>query len=214
MYVLFLSTIALGVAYCATPGAVNAEALRQGMARGFWAALLVQLGSLIGDTLWAIVALSGTAYLVRNAPLQVVLGIAGGCFLLRLAYVSLKDAWRGVPIQEAAESMRGTFETGAFFSLTNPTALVFWVGIGGGIVSTASSHPRAGTFVTFMAGFELGAVCWCVCSAILIAWGRRHAGNRVLRWVNGVCGTLLGYFGLRVLWRGLSGLRLARLLIG
>lgn len=44
----FLSTVGIGLAYCATPGAVNAEALRRGLARGFWPALLVQLGSLIG----------------------------------------------------------------------------------------------------------------------------------------------------------------------
>jgi len=82
---LFLSAVGLGIAYNAAPGAVNTEALRRGLARGFRPALLVQLGALIGDTTWAAFALTGTAFLVRNRSLRLVLGIAGACFLLRLA---------------------------------------------------------------------------------------------------------------------------------
>ena len=130
---LFLSTIGLGLAYCATPGAVNAESLRCGLAGGFRQALLVQIGSLIGDTLWAAVALTGTAFLVQNRSLRIVLGIAGACLLLRLAWSAIKDALAGsVPETQAARG-RGAFLTGAFFSLTNPSAVAFWLGIGGGV---------------------------------------------------------------------------------
>ncbi|MDQ2787111.1 MAG: LysE family translocator, partial [Chloroflexota bacterium] len=92
---LFVSAVGLGVAYCAAPGAVNTEAVRRGLARGFRPVLLVQLGSLIGDALWATLALTGTAFLGHNRSLRLVLGIAGACFLLRLAWSALQEAWRG-----------------------------------------------------------------------------------------------------------------------
>jgi threonine/homoserine/homoserine lactone efflux protein len=211
---IFISTFGLGLAYCATPGAVNTESLRRGMARGFWPALLVQLGSLIGDTLWALLALTGTAFLVQNGSARLALGIAGACFLLRLAWSALRDAWSGAQPRAEEAPARGDFLTGAFFSLTNPVAVAFWLGVGGGIIATATSHPQAGTLVTLMVGFILGALLWCLSSAALIAWGRRLLGYRFFRWLNGLCGITLGHLGLKTLWRALGALRIARILIG
>src|SRR5438270_5164808 len=92
---LVIVAVGLGIAYNAAPGAVNTEALRRGLARGFRPALLVQLGALIGDLLWAALALTGTAFLTQRQSVRLVLGIAGACFLLRLAWNAFQEAWRG-----------------------------------------------------------------------------------------------------------------------
>src|SRR5256714_14654026 len=103
------------------------------MVRGFWPALLVQLGSLIGDLLWALMALTGLAISLRNDSLRLVLGVAGGCFLLRLAWKAVGAAQLGAQSEivpgPADASRRGDFLTGAVFSLTNPFALAFWLGM-------------------------------------------------------------------------------------
>jgi threonine/homoserine/homoserine lactone efflux protein len=108
----------------------------------------------------------------------------------------------------------GDFVTGAFFSLTNPSAAPFWLGIGGGMIATATRHPQAGAIPVFFSGFMLGATLWCLAGAAAIAWGRRFVGACFCRWVNGLSGTVLGYFGLRTLWRTLGLLRLGRALLG
>ena len=77
------------------PGAVTAEALRRGLAGGFRPALLLELGSLVGDASWAAIALAGAAVLVQHRPMQFLLGAAGVYFLLRLAWGALRAAWRG-----------------------------------------------------------------------------------------------------------------------
>ena len=56
---LFLSSFILAIAFCAPPGVITAETVRRGAARGFLPALFVQFGSLVGDTTWAIIALTG-----------------------------------------------------------------------------------------------------------------------------------------------------------
>ena len=45
--ILLATAIGLGIAYAATPGAVNTEALRRGVAHGARSAFLVETGSLI-----------------------------------------------------------------------------------------------------------------------------------------------------------------------
>ncbi len=50
------TAFALGIAFRAPPGPVNAEAGRRGLHRGFRGAFLTEVGALVGDTAWAILA--------------------------------------------------------------------------------------------------------------------------------------------------------------
>ncbi len=200
MWGLIVTAFGLGVAYNAAPGAVNTEALRRGLARGFRSALLVQLGALIGDALWAALALTGTAFLVHNRPVRLVLGIAGACFLLRLAWSALQEAWSGGLPRAHGRTSRGDFATGAIFSLANPFALAFWTGIGAGLAATDATTAPVGRFVVLFGGFVLGALLWCLFLPVVIGWGRRFFRPAVFRWINALCGLGLGYFGLTLLW--------------
>jgi threonine/homoserine/homoserine lactone efflux protein len=196
---LFASAVGLGVAYNAAPGAVNAEAVRRGLARGFRPALLVQLGALIGDSTWAALALTGTAFLVRSKSVALVLGVVGACFLLRLAWSALQEAWSGGLPRAKGRASRGDFATGTFFSLANPFALAFWTGIGGGMTASGAGG-QPGSFAVLWAGFVLGALVWCLSIPIVIGWGRQFVRPSVFRLVNALCGVSLGYFGLALVW--------------
>lgn len=197
---VFVSAAMFGVAYNAAPGAVNTEALRRGLARGFRSALLVEMGALIGDSAWAALALTGTAFLVQNRSAQLLLGVVGACFLLRLAWSALQEAWSGGLPRAQGRTSRGDFATGAVFSLANPFALAFWSGIGSGLTSTGA---RPGAFVTLFAGFVLGALLWCLFIPCVIGWGRRFVRPVVFRLINALCGVALCYFSLSLLWNTL-----------
>jgi threonine/homoserine/homoserine lactone efflux protein len=209
---VIFSAVAIALVFCASPGAVNTESLRRGMDRGFWAALLVQIGSLTGDMIWAAIALTGTAFLVQHRPIALVLGVVGACFLLRQALAAFWGAARGTPASEADSALRGDFLTGAAFSLTNPFALAFWLGLGAGI--TATAHASFSTTLAFFGGFFAGAVIWCIAFPALIAVGRRHANAPIMRAIDALCGVALSYFGVRLLWQSLRALRVARILVG
>jgi threonine/homoserine/homoserine lactone efflux protein len=195
---LLVTAFTFGVAYTAAPGAVNTESLRRGLARGFRPALLVQLGSLVGDLGWAARALAGISLVLQDRPIQLALGIAGGCFLLRLAWTALQQAWRGGLPLASGRTDRGDFATGLFFSVANPFGLAFWSGVGGGLSSLGIAGP--GGFGIFLAAFAVGAVAWCFVAAFAIGWTQRRVGDKVQRWTSAVAGVVLGYFGLRLLW--------------
>ena len=203
---MLLSAFLLGVAYCAPPGVVNAESLRRGLAHGYGAALLLQLGSLIGDCTWALLALAGAAFLVQAHLARLLLGLAGSALLFWLAWRALHDAWRGQGLQASAASPRGHFATGALLSLTNPFAIPFWLGVGGSVVATASARPQAGDFALFFAGFFAGALTWAVAFSALTAWGRRLITPRLFRWLDLACALALAWFGLSLLLRTLRSL--------
>ena len=198
-FTVILTAIGLGIAYAAAPGAVNTEAVRRGATHGAHSTFLVETGSLLGDSLWALLALTGVTFFVHFLPAQIILGIAGGCFLLRLAWVAFFEAFsRSRPTSSAASpAARGDFATGIVFGLANPVGLAFWSGVGSSVVASGVTGMQ---FVLFFAGFFAGAVIWCVLISIGMHWGRRWLRPAMFRWINLLCGLALGFFGIRVLW--------------
>jgi threonine/homoserine/homoserine lactone efflux protein len=196
---LFFSSFILAVAFCAPPGVITAETVRRGAARGFFPALFVQLGSLVGDTTWAIIALTGLAFVVQNNLAKIVLSLVGILLMLKLAWGAIQDARAGKELAtDPTHSHRGDFTNGAFLSLGNPMNIVFWTGLGTTVFASISGRPQPIDFAIFFAGFLSGAVLWCFIMAGIVAWGRKFVTPTFFRWVNFACGLALGFFAIQL----------------
>jgi chemosensory pili system protein ChpE len=199
---LFVSSFILAIAFCAPPGVITAETVRRGTARGFIPALFVQFGSLVGDTTWAIIALTGLAFLVQNNIARITLSIIGILLMLKLAWDAIKDAHRGKEFITAYNtSTRGDFANGAVLSLGNPMNIVFWTGLGTTVFASISGKPQPADFAIFFAGFLSGAILWCFVMAALVAWGRKFVTSTFFRWVNLVCAGALVFFAFQLAWK-------------
>ena len=206
---LFLSSFILAIAFCAPPGVITAETVRRGAARGFIPALFVQFGSLVGDTTWAIIALTGLAFLVQNNIAKIILSLIGILLMLKLAWDAIKDARAGkeLDITPSSASTRGDFANGAFLSLGNPMNIVFWTGLGTTVFASISGKPAPVHFAIFFAGFLGGALVWCFIMAGLVAFGRKFVTPMFFRWVNAACGIALGFFAFQLAWKLVQNLQ-------
>jgi chemosensory pili system protein ChpE len=206
---VFWTAFVLGLVFCAPPGAVAAEAVRRGMLRGFRGALLTELGSLAGDATWAVLALSGVAYLSIYRPVSIALTAAGVVLLFWLAGRALRDAWAGSVPDGQAPAAGGDLAAGAALSLSNPQNIAFWLGVGGGAVA-ALGADRAQLWSVFFGAFMLACLAWCFFMAAMIAWGRRFLTARFYRWINVVSGIAMALFGVRLLASLIGGLAAPR----
>ena len=198
--------VLLGMAYAAAPGIVNTECLRQGVSFGFRPAFQVQMGGLLGSGAWALLAFSGLAALSRAASLLDVIGLAGGIYLCKIAF----DAFRAALHQRATGvGIHGSrpLRTGLIFGLANPAAVAFWSGVGGGVLSTRGSTSVV-DLAWFMLAFLGGTLAWAVTFSSLASFGRRYARPRIFQAIDAACGTVIGFFGVRLVWTS------ARRLIG
>jgi chemosensory pili system protein ChpE len=199
---LFISSFLLAIAFCAPPGVVTAETVRRGAARGFTPALFVQFGSLVGDTTWAIIALTGLAFIVQNNVARIIISLIGMLLMLKLAMDAFKDARQNQHLDTSpSTSNRGDFANGAFLSLGNPMNIVFWTGLGTTVFASISGRPEPVHFAIFFAGFLFGAILWCFIMAGLVSWGRKHLTPVFFRWVNLLCGIALAFFALQLGWK-------------
>jgi threonine/homoserine/homoserine lactone efflux protein len=191
----------LMIAYCAAPGAVNAESLRRGLRGGFTAAILVQLGAVAGRVLWAGLALAGAGALSGSGPIHVGLATIGTFVLLRASWQAL-----AAPVVVASAARRdcavrhGDFVAGLLLSLTNPLALVFWTGVIGALGLEAGTSWDVQTAPIVLATLAAAAFAWSVVAAATIGWGRHAVRSGTLRLAEMVAGLALGLFGVQMLW--------------
>ena len=205
---LVVSAVGLGFAYAALPGAVNAEALRRGLAGGFRRALLVHGGAVLGAGFWAALALTGTSLIARYEVITISLGLVGAAVLIRLTAIAVRGALaHELPGTDALRS-GADLSTGVVVGIANPAGFPFWTGLASDVVlrgDEGSLDPGRGSL--FVAGVLIGSLAWGLLLAVLLAWGRRYLRAGFFRAVNALCAVAFGYFALRMLWSTYDALR-------
>jgi len=164
------AAVLLGFLFNAAPGAVFAETVKVGVRGGFKPALAVQIGSLLGDAVWAILGLLGIGVLLQVDILRLPIGVAGVAYLLWLSY----DSWKAAnselgKLSNSDEAVtRDALKSGALLSLTNPQNIAFWAALGSALGSLGISDPEPMHYAVFFAGFMASSVAWSfVCSAMV-----------------------------------------------
>jgi threonine/homoserine/homoserine lactone efflux protein len=198
--IVFLSAMVLSIIFCGTPGAVNTQALRVGVAGGFRRAFGVETGSIVGDTTWAVIALTGLAIVWDNDIARWVLGILGGAILLYLAYHGFQDARRKELPEAEAPTGHTDLVTGIMMSFVNPFQIAFWIGIGSSAIVTIIPDPQLTDFLVFYAGYIAGAMVWGLAYSALIGYGRRYVTPKLFRVLSLICALVLLYFALSLFW--------------
>jgi chemosensory pili system protein ChpE len=189
MLTLFAAAVVLGFVFNAAPGAVFAETVRQGVRGGFRPAFAVQVGSLVGDALWAVLGLAGVGLLVQSAALRTPIGIAGVVYLLWLAW----DAWRAADQEFSVQpdgrvpAQRRALRTGVVLSVTNPQNVAYWAALGSAMGAVGVHEPSPTQYGVFFAGFMTSSVLWCFICAALVDRVFRSVGQHWARLTYRAC---------------------------
>jgi chemosensory pili system protein ChpE/L-lysine exporter family protein LysE/ArgO len=205
MLTLLAAAFLLGLVFNAAPGPVFAETVRRSVRGGFRPALAVQIGSLVGDALWAVLGLAGVGLLLRLELLRVPIGNAGVAYLLWLAW----DAWRASDREPAAGVSPGigmshqALGSGVLLSLTNPQNVAYWAAMGSALGAVGVHKPTAFDYGVFFAGFMMSSIVWAFVFAASVDRVFRGTGNRWVRITYRVCAIAflaLALSSLRELW--------------
>jgi threonine/homoserine/homoserine lactone efflux protein len=190
----FLAGFGLALAICASPGAVTTQAVRNGLERGFRAALSVQIGALAGMALWSGLGLMGAALFAEHVMIRLAVGTLGILLMLWLMVQALRDAIQNRPMKELPSNVRSDFALGVGLSLANPIPVALWLGLG----SSTILVPTPSIVMTFFLGLLSSALLWSIFLAALTAWGRRFITPQLFRLVSLVCGWALGLFAIKL----------------
>lgn len=204
---LFLTAFGISLAFAIQPGVIGFEAMRRGLTHGWPAALRVEIGSLVGDATWALVALTGASLIFQSQWLALLLSLFGSYLLLRFAWDALISLLKPVEEPVAGPVVQGSnfagthndFVAGAMLSLSNPQNLTSWLGVSGMIIGMGFLNPQPAHIALFFSGFMFAQLLWRFFFAALVGVGRVLLSPQIMRWLNVLSALCLAYFGVTML---------------
>lgn len=185
----------------ASPGPSNMAIMGTAMNHGRAHGVALALGVLTGSFCWACLAAAGiSTVLTRYAEALIVMKIAGGLYLLYLAWKSAKSAMTekasGVANITPASRL-ASYRRGVLLHLTNPKAILGW-----GAIMTLGLKPDAPayTLTAIICGCAVLGFIVFVGYALLFSTAAMANGYRKARRViEGTLAAVFGYAGLRLL---------------
>jgi chemosensory pili system protein ChpE/L-lysine exporter family protein LysE/ArgO len=203
---LLATAFGLGLLFNAAPGPVFAATVQLGVRGGYRPALAVQLGSIVGDAVWAILGLTGVGVLLELERLRTAIGVAGILYLVWLAWDSWSASRRELSVDapRSGGDVRRAWREGMALSLTNPQNVGYWAAIGSALAGLGIAEPSLGAYAAFFSGLMLASVVWAFLFAALVGRVLGGAGKRYARIVYLACA--LAFLGLALLsLRDLTG---------
>ncbi|QRM54611.1 LysE family translocator [Sinorhizobium sp. BG8] len=185
----------------ASPGPSNMAIMGVAMSQGRASAVVLALGVMTGSMFWAVLAAAGMSTLLAEyAGALIAIKIAGGLYLLYLAFKSARSALsdRVRPVIADAPGKRTThYRKGLLLHLTNPKSILGWIAI-----MSLGLRPDAPpyTLQAIVAGCAILGVTVFVGYALIFSTALMgQAYQKTRRWIEGTLALVFGYAGIRLL---------------
>ena len=153
MFLPILLGFLLGVALCLTFGTVFFALIQNSVDNGFRSGMKIVFGVIVGDILFVLAALLGTAFIPKVQGFENLMAVVGVLFLVAMGLVNI---FKGTPRLAYPKTRFGNFiyyfTTGFFLNALNPVNFVSWVAI----VAYIRSHMHYGTGQQY--GFMIAAL--------------------------------------------------------
>ena len=188
----------------ASPGPSNLAIMGTAMRHGRAAGLTLAMGVVCGSMFWAVLAATGiSAILASFAEALFAIKIAGGLYLLFLAYKSAHSALKADPVRSARDAAvavpayRALYRRGLLLHLSNPKAILAWIAI-----MSLGLKPGAPPSLLY------AVVGGCAVLGILVFGGYALVFStevmvlsyrKARRWIEGALALLFGAAGFRLL---------------
>ena len=201
MWLYIVQGIGYGLAAAAQPGPFQTYLVSQTLSKGWKRTLPVTLAPLLSDG--PIITLCLLVLSQVPVWLQRFLGIAGGLFLLYLAYGAYKT-WKNFDpsIPDIETGTQQSVLKAALINTLNPNPYIFWSLVTGPILVTGWHQTPvyglgflASFYVTMILGFSL---------VVIVFGSARQFGPKINRTLLAISVIALLCFGLLQLWLGIT----------
>ena len=200
MMTALASGVLLGLSCGLAPGPLLALVLAQTLRHGAREGCKIALTPLVTDAPIIVVALVLAAKLAALRPLLGIVSIAGGAFVLYLAWENFS------PVRlhgEAPAARPRSWLKGILTNLLSPHPWLFWLTVGAATLAKAIAQSWL-VAVAFLFGFYLLLVGSKVMVALMAGRSRDLLAGRPYRVVMRVLAVLLGFFAVLLFREGLK----------
>ena len=198
---LFLvEVVVISLSGVMAPGPVTAAAIGMGT-HSQYAGMLIAVGHGIVEFPLMVLIVLGLGKILKLPTAQIIIGLAGGVFLLIMAIQMLKSL-RAAEEQQTKVTKSAPVLTGIILSAGNPYFLVWWATVGLTLATTATGIG-IWAFVIFAIVHWLCDFIWLGALTWASFKGSVLLGPRGMRIVLMICSAALFFFGLFFIYKAL-----------
>jgi threonine/homoserine/homoserine lactone efflux protein len=178
------------------PGPLSAVTMSKGSDSPH-AGVLIAVGHGIIEFPLMIAILFGFGYFFNEPYVKLSIGLAGGLFLLFMAY-SMFKSYRG-DTSASADNSRSPVAAGMVLSAANPYFMIWWATVGAAMLMQSAGFGAAGIIV-FMIAHWICDLAWSWFLSALSFRGGSFFGKKFQKGVFAVSGLALVIFGVKFLF--------------
>jgi threonine/homoserine/homoserine lactone efflux protein len=187
-------------------GPINLTIINEGARRGFRWALMIGLGSVLMESIYCAISLTGFSAFLGLPMVKSIMELLSFLFLLYLSWKyfrakSIPDHSRSADRIEEKLHPHSAFMTGFVRVLGNPSVLLLWVTLTATFLSHNWVDRTLDDRVACVLGVAGGATLWFFLLAWAVSKGHGRISPRVLLRMEHVSGALLLIAALWIGWR-------------
>ncbi len=203
---LFTSGFLLSLSLCLDLGIVNIAIMKTGVERGALPALMIGVGSGIGDLVYAALSLVGISLVLELAAVRWALWIGGTLVLLYLTISMIRHslssrAFTSDGDTTTSSSLRNDFLWGIGLALSSPSAILWFATVGGSVIASTHMESRL-SLVDFFGGFFLASNLWSIAIAYICQHGGNMMGPKLMKGFSVASAGLFLCFAVKVFMNG------------
>ncbi len=204
---IFATAFVVGLSGAMVPGPLLTVTIGETLGRGPRAGMMLVIGHGLIELALVLALFAGLRELIRSAPVVALISVAGGAFLLWMAYGMISGVLgRHVSLAldsaGATGSRWGPVARGAGISVSNPYWSVWWASTGAVMMASSLMRFGVGGVAVFYVGHVLSDFAWYGLVVLILVTGRRLVSDRLYRGLLLGCGLLLVLLGLGFLYMG------------
>ena len=202
MVYIFLKSLLIGYSGAVMPGSLLTYTINQSLKVGWRAGLLVFIGHALLDLVLIMLLFMGLQELLGSIMVEVVIGFIGGIFLAAFGAFIIRDVVKKrmvLDLEKSAATKKnkyGIIPAGAGVSISNPYYIIWWAGIGLGLLNEAYLLFGIWGIVIFTAGHFLADLSWYLFVSLLIDKSRRFISQKAYNIIGVILGILVIGFGV------------------
>jgi threonine/homoserine/homoserine lactone efflux protein len=193
-----IRNILLGISLAAPLGPAGIAVIQAGLRRGFLRAFLTGVGVTTADATYLLIVFFGLSSLMDRPAVKVIFLSVGSVVLLYLGYQSITESGSSFNGEETSiANARNPLLVGYLVNISNPIAVVWWVGIFGALMSGSEIDETKVSALIHSSATLIGILLWHSMMALLTYWGKRFLNPKTVKVISIVAGSALIFFGLR-----------------
>jgi L-lysine exporter family protein LysE/ArgO len=199
--------IMLGISLAAPLGPSGVAVIQNGLRQGFLRAFLTGVGVTMADATYLLVVYFGLSSFVGIPMVKVVIWALGAVVLLYLGCQSIREGMRGIDLEKStASTARSPLLVGYLVNISNPVAVVWWVGIFGSLLGASAGDAARIEVLFSSSAILIGILLWHSTMSLLTHWGKRYLNETTAKYVSVIAGVALILFGIRFAQSAVSAL--------